>query len=414
MLYVNSGRGRVPLISLMAILAISLTVNLPGLAISPIMGRLDQVFPSASHLEIQLLSVLPNFIIIPFILWSGKLSLRVKQWVILAVGLSIYAAAGILYLFADSMLHLILLGCLLGVGCGLVVPIAGGLIGEHFTGEARVKQLGMKSGLSNFMVIVGTMFVGMVAGHDWHYAFFIYLVPLIPLVLIPFLRGSYIQAHTIDAVASETPATTAQSTLKPAHVQPSTHEVVVKLAGIIALYAIATYAIQVVSYYTPFTMQHYHLSTGDVGVATAMFYLSATLAGFGLPLFIRLFGRGTNFWAIALCVLGLYGCGVLHTYWAFILFTFVMGLGYGIIQPIIYDKATSLAPDAKKSTQYFSYVLTANYVAIALTPFIVSGLADLFNAHGVNFSFWLNGSIMAAVLVWCALRLKSFTFMPKA
>ena len=53
MKYVNSGCGKIPFISLVAILSISLTVNLPGLAISPIMGKLDEVFHHVTELEIQ-------------------------------------------------------------------------------------------------------------------------------------------------------------------------------------------------------------------------------------------------------------------------------------------------------------------------------------------------------------------------
>jgi len=44
MKYIETGYGKIPYISLIAILSISLVVNLPGLAISPIMGKLDQNF----------------------------------------------------------------------------------------------------------------------------------------------------------------------------------------------------------------------------------------------------------------------------------------------------------------------------------------------------------------------------------
>ena len=124
MKYVSSGNGKLPLMTLIAILSVSLTVNLPGLAISPIMGKLDDVFPDASQLQIQLLSVLPNFIVIPFILFAGKLAnLRNQTWV-LSAGLALFTLSGVLYFFANSMSALIIISCLLGVGCGLVIPIA--------------------------------------------------------------------------------------------------------------------------------------------------------------------------------------------------------------------------------------------------------------------------------------------------
>ena len=118
MKYVDSGCGKIPFISLVAILSISLTVNLPGLAISPILGKLDQVFSHVTELESQLLTVLPNLVTIPFILGSGKICTPKNQIFILGIGLAIYTLTGVLYFFADSMVELILLSCLLGVGCG--------------------------------------------------------------------------------------------------------------------------------------------------------------------------------------------------------------------------------------------------------------------------------------------------------
>ena len=93
MKYVDSGSGKIPLITLLAILSISLTVNLPGLAISPIMGKLQSIFPSASEFEIQLLTVLPNLVIIPFMLIAGKLSVKCKQSLLVTIGLAIYLLA---------------------------------------------------------------------------------------------------------------------------------------------------------------------------------------------------------------------------------------------------------------------------------------------------------------------------------
>ena len=85
MKYVETGYGKIPYISLLAILSISLVVNLPGLAISPIMGKLNQVFKDVTELEIQLLTVLPNLVTIPFILCSGKICTPKNQMMILGI-----------------------------------------------------------------------------------------------------------------------------------------------------------------------------------------------------------------------------------------------------------------------------------------------------------------------------------------
>ncbi len=125
---INTGKGTISLLTLAAIWSISLVVNLPGLAITPMLGNLDKIFPGTSELEIQLLTVLPNLFIIPFVLLSGKLSLSKSKISIVVVALVIYLASGILYFFARSMVALIVISCLLGVGCGLLIPLAAGLL----------------------------------------------------------------------------------------------------------------------------------------------------------------------------------------------------------------------------------------------------------------------------------------------
>lgn len=424
MKYVSSGCGKIPLISLVAILSISLTVNLPGLAISPIMGKLDTVFHHVTELEIQLLTVLPNLVTIPFILCSGKICTPKNQMLILGVGLGIYTLTGVLYFFANSMIQLILLSCLLGVGCGLVIPLAASLISQYFVGKARTKQLGMKSSLSNFTVIFATLFVGWIAAINWHYAFIVYMIPIIPLCLIPFMSASYIEAHKIDAPAPpytplKEPPTSDEEVKKAVAVKRPTgvnfhfhgKPTLILLGGIMALYFMITYATEVVSYYLPFMMEHYHLSTGDVGVATAMFFTAATVSGFFLTRIIERLKEKTVIVAICFCIVGLFACGFLHAYWSYIVGVFIIGLGYGVIQPVIYDKTSYVAPTSAKSTEYFAYLLTCNYIGISMVPFIVGALRNLFNAHGdVNFSFIVNGFITVALLGVAIWKRKSFVF----
>ncbi|MDE5644042.1 MAG: MFS transporter, partial [Muribaculaceae bacterium] len=109
MKYVNSGNGKMPLISLLAILAISLTINLPGLAVSPMLGKLHHIFNS-SELESQLITSLPNLVMIPVVLIAGRIAVPRWQTAVLTTGLAIFFASGFVSLFADSMGLLIFLG----------------------------------------------------------------------------------------------------------------------------------------------------------------------------------------------------------------------------------------------------------------------------------------------------------------
>ncbi len=406
MKYISNGRGALPLISLIALLSVSLTVNLPGLAVSPMLGKLSDIFPHASQLEIQLLTLLPNLVIIPMILISGKITTVRNQTAVLATGLSLFLLAGVLYLFADTMPMLVGLGALLGVGCGLIVPIAAGQLSEWFYGEQSARVLGFKSGTSNGIVILATIFVGWAAGISWHTSFCVYLVPVIPLALLPFMSNTFIRKHLRGA-----PAGTAESDANTAPVrgQKFAHPVLT-LAGVIGLYVVLTATSMVFTYYLPFTMKHYGLTTGQVGIATAMFYVTAMLGGFSLTPYIRLVGRTGLYICVVIMTAGLLVLGLFHTMASYVAGVLLIGLGYGFFQPIIYDKTTKLAPDKAHATKYFSYTLAGNYVAISVLPLIVEFFQRVFDNHTADFPYYLNAAILGIVFVVGLFKSRSFVW----
>ncbi len=406
MRYISNGRGSIPLISLIALLSVSLTVNLPGLAVSPMLGKLADIFPHASQLEIQLLTLLPNLVIIPMILISGKITDVRNQTAVLATGLGIFLLSGILYLFADSMPMLVGLGALLGVGCGLIVPIAAGQLSEWFYGAENAKVLGFKSGTSNGIVILATIFVGWAADISWHTSFCVYLVPVIPLLLLPFMTNTFIRRHLrmdSTAVGRVTSGRTAVATKKFS--RP-----VLILAGVIGLYIALTATSMVFTYYLPFTMKHYGLSTSQVGLATAMFYVTAMIGGFALTPYIRVVGRLGLYVCIIIMTAGLLVLACFHTMATYVTGVLLIGLGYGFFQPIIYNKTTQIAPDKTLSTKYFSYTLAGNYIALSVVPLIVELFQRIFHNHTADFPYFINAALLGVVFIVGLLKHRSFVW----
>lgn len=86
------------------------------------------------------------------------------------------------------MPDLIAISCLFGMGCGLLIPLAAGLLADTFVGKYRMRQLGIKSGISNCALVLATFAVGWLGHGNWRLPFLVYLIPAIPLVLSPFLR----------------------------------------------------------------------------------------------------------------------------------------------------------------------------------------------------------------------------------
>lgn len=415
MMRIPTGKGSITLPALLAIWSISLVVNLPGLAVSPMLGNLDKIFPSASDLEIQLLTVLPNLLIIPFVLFSGKLSESRDKVRIVIVGLAIYLGAGIMYFFADSMTVLIVVSCILGCGCGLVIPLAAGLIADTFVGKYRMQQLGIKSGISNVALVLATFLVGWLNHGNWHQPFIVYLIPAVPLVLMIFIRNSNPAASMkMNSAPAGAASTTVSSTAGVAVPKPGAKIVsgfiLGRIAGLAGIYAFTTYAVTIISYYLPFLIQNDHLSSDITGTITALFYLAVFLPGFILPYIIKLFGQRTSLLATASIAAGLVLMAVTHSHIILYAGAMLMGFGYGIFQPIIYDKATYTVVNGNKSTMALAIVLSINYIAITITPFIVDFFRNLFGTTSNHFPFILNFIFTLIFAVLVVVKRKSFAF----
>lgn len=406
MRYVSSGNGKMPMISLLAILSISLTINMPGLAVSPMLGKLRDIFHS-SEMEAQLVTSLPNLCMIPVVLIAGKISTASRQTAVLMTGLLIFLAAGIGCFFANSMMALIVLGCFVGIGCGLVVPIAAGYISEWFMGSSRQADLGLKSTTSNAMVIVANVYVGIVAAINWHAAFVVYLTPIIPLLLVPFMTQKYVNKHRI---INSTPTNDGkeESSSQPYHFQGSRSTWM--LVSLICLYLFLTYATTSISYYAPFCMEHFGMNTTEVGVVTAMYYLMCAVCGAVVSPLKHFFGKNTMYICLGLCAIGLFGIGFTHNFWIYAVSSLITGFGYGIIQPIIYNKTTYVAPNRKLGTQYFGYVLSANYVSIMMVPFVDGAARKIFHSTLPTFEFIFSGAVVCVILLWALCKRHYYIF----
>ena len=185
---IQTGQGTIPLITLIGIWSISALNALPGLAVSPILGRLSAIFPHSTELDIQMLSSLPSLLIIPFIILSGKLTEKINNVLLLQVGLVIFSLSGILYMLSTKMWQLITVSALLGIGSGLIVPLSTGLISRFFTGTYRTKQFGLSSAITNITLVLATVLTGYLAEVNWHLPFIVYLFPLISIVLSFYLK----------------------------------------------------------------------------------------------------------------------------------------------------------------------------------------------------------------------------------
>lgn len=403
---INTGQGTIPLITLIGIWSVSALTSLPGLAVSPILGELSTIFPHATELDIQMLTSLPSLLIIPFVLLAGKLAEKRDFIRLLRVGLWLFAASGVLYLFSSRMWQLMAVSALLGIGAGLIIPLSTGLISRYFTGEYRVRQFGHSSAITNMTLVVATAVTGYLAEVHWRLPFAVYLLPLISLVLSAYLKKDAAsvtikQAAAIIPPIQSTPVISGKYGIHIRH-----------LVQLMLFYGLVTYVVLVVTFNLPFLMEAHHFSSGNSGLMISLFFLAIMAPGFMLDSLVKLLGNKTKLYSLLAIAIGLLLIWISPTEWLIVPGCILVGLGYGIIQPLIYDKTVDTAIP-QKTTLALAFVMVMNYLAILLSPFITDFFQWIFHTGSQEFPFIFNLCITILIMYWVYAKKEEFLFSDK-
>lgn len=403
---INTGQGTIPLITLIGIWSVSALTSLPGLAVSPILGELSTIFPHATELDIQMLTSLPSLLIIPFVLLAGKLAEKRDFIRLLRVGLWLFAASGVLYLFSSRMWQLMAVSALLGIGAGLIIPLSTGLISRYFTGEYRVRQFGHSSAITNMTLVVATAVTGYLAEVHWRLPFAVYLLPLISLVLSAYLKKDAAsvtikQAAAIIPPIQSTPVISGKYGIHIRH-----------LVQLMLFYGLVTYVVLVVTFNLPFLMEAHHFSSGNSGLMISLFFLAIMAPGFMLDSLVKLLGNKTKLYSLLAIAIGLLLIWISSTEWLIVPGCILVGLGYGIIQPLIYDKTVDTAIP-QKTTLALAFVMVMNYLAILLSPFITDFFQWIFHTGSQEFPFIFNLCITILIMYWAYAKKEEFLFSDK-
>lgn len=400
---INTGQGTIPLITLIGIWSVSALTSLPGLAVSPILGELSTIFPHATELDIQMLTSLPSLLITPFVLLAGKLAEKRDFIRLLRVGLWLFAASGVLYLFSSRMWQLMAVSALLGIGAGLIIPLSTGLISRYFTGEYRVRQFGYSSAITNMTLVVATAVTGYLAEVHWRLPFAVYLLPLISLVLSAYLKKDAAsvtikQAAAIIPPIQSTPVISGKYGIHIRH-----------LVQLMLFYGLVTYVVLAVTFNLPFLMEAHHFSSGNSGLMISLFFLAIMAPGFMLDSLVKLLGNKTKLYSLLAIAIGLLLIWISPTEWLIVPGCILVGLGYGIIQPLIYDKTVDTAIP-QKTTLALAFVMVMNYLAILLSPFITDFFQWIFHTGSQEFPFIFNLCITILIMYWAYAKKEEFLF----
>lgn len=164
-----------------AIMALS-TLQMASTAITPGMAGISGYFPDISPALSQMLLSLPALFVVPFALFSGTIVTILPKKTLLLLGVVLVGVGGLAPMFLDDFTWMLIMRAVLGIGIGLIMPIAPSVLTDYFSGYELNSVMGLYGSFACFGGIFNTLIGGLLANIGWRYNFIVYLT-VIPVFI---------------------------------------------------------------------------------------------------------------------------------------------------------------------------------------------------------------------------------------
>lgn len=166
------------------VLSISLLTVMAGAAIAPALGLIRDHFSTEPDMLVQLIISLPALFIILTNLTFSKLCSLFKTRTLALAGLILYIIAGAGCFLVDNINIILVLRALLGVSVGMIMPLSTGLLAYYFPPDRQASLMGLSAAMNQMGGVVATLLAGLLANISWNYAFLVYLIAILAIILV--------------------------------------------------------------------------------------------------------------------------------------------------------------------------------------------------------------------------------------
>ena len=168
------------------------------------------------------------------------------------------------------------------------------------------------------------------------------------------------------------------------------------LFGVMMIYFLATYTGMIVTFNLSFVFETYHLSSEDAGTLISILFLAIMIPGLIITKIIKFLSNYAIVTGFTMITIGLLLIVIFKDIFLIGLGTFIIGFGYGIIQPLIYNK-TVLTANVQKAVLALAFVMSMNYVALVTLPIFSDFFEMIFHNKSAIFPFLVN-AIMSGII----------------
>ncbi len=376
------------------LLTICLTSLLPGSAVIATLPAVTEFAKNNGQYWGTLFLTLPSLIMVPFLLMSPLIIKYFRTSKIVSIGLILYLMSGIGCIISPNIWCLMIARSISGIGAGFVIPYAGALVCEYFSGREREKLISYSGVIMYSGGIILLLLSGYLVDIYWRLAFLIFFVALIPY----FLMKKYLHSvHTSDEIAKQ------KYKLKDT----------IKFDNLIYI-TLLLYFMSILFFYCFLINTTYVILDNNMGGARTISIVQSTFMIFCIisnliiawiqKKHLRLYVAALFFIiAISFILLSLAYTNIWYIYIGIA----IGGLGYGGYASLIINAIAKYTNEANR-TNALAFTTAMMYLAQFISPYVSSQLKKIFALNSYNELFFVQ-----AIIILCAAFLALFSYLIK-
>lgn len=364
---------------------------------SPVISSMVENLNITNTTAVGMISTLPSLTCIPTVLVCGKLCEKINKKLVWLIGAIIWAIGGYCATFSDSITMVLIFRGILGVGCGLVIPLVTAIPVDYYPSARAASQIGINTGIAGLWGALLGMLSGALASSGWHTAFALHLLA-IPVVVI-----GYICVPSRPTVLPAAPSSAEAPAAGKAKLSP----VVFLYAVIICVSMLPIMACW--SYASVFIAEEALATEAQAGTAISMITLFSAVSSllYGkLAAFFKKFMLAFGFACIALAFVFLL---LFDSYATVIIGLAFLGLSMGLLVPYVLSGA-AMASSLAAQTMAQSVVLCGTYAGQFLSSVwytLATWITGSTSARAVfNFNMWVSIALTALFIVMALFKKK--------
>ena len=287
----------------------------------------------------------------------------------------------------NSIPLILFMRALLGIGTGLISALSLSLIADFYHGDERSSTMGQSSAIATLGGIFLTILSGWLALTSWRYAFGVYLVSLIVLIMVWFSLPN--------------PPVARQISTKPGRLP----------LGVFGM-GFLTILLMIVFYLIPARIALFLQSTGigdagQSGISIASMNLAAFLVGMAFGQIRRFLKSLATLLALLSLGGGLMALNYVQSFPAVLMSLFIAGMGIGTLMPTIFLITANMVSN-EQNGPVLSITNSSLYFGQFISPLVFSLLGSLFHFQHIRDEFLASGilTLIAALIfiVWLWIR----------